>query len=61
MVVPNFWDKEPMNTTKKLIIPHIQSKNFVLHSERPEIILFKKGTQSAGKNYNRRKSRRIKF
>lgn len=61
MVVPNFWDKEPMNTTKKLIIPHIQSKNFVLHSESPEIILFKKGTQSAGKNYNRRKSRRIKF
>lgn len=61
MIAPNFWDKEPMNTTKKLIIPHIQSKNFVLHSEESPAILFKKGMQSAGKNYNRRKSRRIKF
>ena len=61
MVVPNNWNKEPMNTTKQLIFDRIQSKNFVLHSKSPEIILFKKGTQSAGKNYNRRKSRRIKF
>ena len=61
MVVPNNWNKEPMNTTKQLIFDRIQSKNFVLHSESPEIILFKKGTQSAGKNYNRRKSRRIKI
>jgi hypothetical protein len=63
MVVPNNWNKEPMNTTKQLIFDRIQSKNFVLHTDRPDtdIILFKKGMQSAGKNYNRKKSRRIKF
>ena len=61
MVVPNKWNIEQLSRTKNLIFDRIKSTNFVLHLESPEIILFKKGTQSAGKNYNRRKSRRIKF
>lgn len=57
---PNNWNYEKITAKLKFeLIQHILSKNFVLHGtdEGPEIILFKKNIQSAGKNYNRRKSR----
>lgn len=58
--VPTNWNYEKVTPKlKSEIIQHILSKNFVLHGtdEGPEIILFKKNIQNAGKNYNRRKSR----
>lgn len=57
---PYNWNYEKISAKiKSEIIRHVLSKKFVLHGtdESPEIILFKKNIQSAGKNYKRRKSR----
>lgn len=60
-VVPNTWKSS--KTLEKIEyenIQHISSKNFVLQNrdDCPDIILFKKNIQHAGKKYNKRKSRR---